>query len=204
MAQADIVLAKVYKKLGIQKLSNKEKYKHVENIVSELQKINERKTIHVKVTGTISERLCELALIETAESSYFRLPKSWQWMADFYVTGCPLNLLISVKSFTAKERLMSSGSGNLLSPSVGWGLFNDIEEWSISRVQAYLYRSFIAIYVPSGLYEELSKEVKDIKNPNNKKFIRKIASFQKDIDAAIIEYSNPNGYLIKSLDIQKF
>ena len=59
-----------------------------------------------------------------------KLARDWKWMGDFYVRGEPFNTIVTVKSFKAKERLLSSGTGNLLSPTIGFGLFDDPAEWS--------------------------------------------------------------------------
>ncbi len=185
MTLADQILRKVYNKLSIRHLDNEDKYKYINNIVKELRKINNNKTINIKTTGTISERLCELALKNTVDGFYETLGKNWKWIGDFSIHGNPFNLVISVKSFKAKERLMSSGTGHILSPTVGWGLFNDISEWTVSRVKSYIFRAFIAIYMPKDLYSQLSNETKKIKNINAKNFIRTVDSFTEDIRSAV-------------------
>lgn len=185
MTLADQILRKVYNKLSISHLDNEDKYKFINNIVKELRKINNNETINIKTTGTISERLCELALKNTVDGFYETLGKNWKWIGDFSIHGNPFNLVISVKSFKAKERLMSSGTGHILSPTVGWGLFNDISEWTVSRVKSYIFRAFIAIYMPKDLYSQLSNETKKIKNINAKNFIRTVDSFTEDIRSAV-------------------
>ena len=149
-----------------------------------LQHINQQDTIHEKTTGTISERLCELALRAKVQG-YSRITEDWNWMADFSLLGKPFNLLISVKSFKAKERLLVSGSGNILSPSVGWGLFDDVTEWTVDRVRKYLYRGFIGIYMPSNLYSQLSREAKRIRNINGKPLLRNVENFMRDLEQAL-------------------
>ena len=127
MAKADQILNDVYTHLNIENSTDEQKYRRINDIVLRLQHINQQDTIHEKTTGTISERLCELALRAKVQG-YSRITEDWNWMADFSLLGKPFNLLISVKSFKAKERLLVSGSGNILSPSVGWGLFDDVTE----------------------------------------------------------------------------
>lgn len=185
MAEADQVLTRVYNTLQIQNFTDEQKYRHIDQIVSELQIINSQATIHAKTTGTISERLCELALNSTASGMYHRITSEWNWMADFSLLGNPFNLLISVKSFKAKERLLVSGSGNVLSPTVGWGLFNDRSEWTEARTRLYLFRSFIAIYMPAALYNSIPDASKKINNINGKPFLRKINDFMTDLNNAI-------------------
>jgi len=184
MAKADQILNSVYTYLNIQGSTEEQKYNRINDIVLRLQRINQQNNINVKTTGTISERLCELAL-KAKVQGYSRITEDWNWMADFSLLGKPFNLLISVKSFKAKERLLVSGSGNILSPSVGWGLFNDITEWTVDRVSAYLYRGFIGIYMPSNLYNKLSPAAKRIKNINSKPLLRKVENFMRDLDRAL-------------------
>ena len=185
MTQADQILNKVYSELKISDSSYEEKYKNINKIVNALRKINQKETINVKTTGTISERLCELALKTAVTGFYETLGSDWKWIGDFSILGNPFNLVISVKSFKAKERLMSSGTGHILSPTVGWGLFDDLSEWTESRVKGYVFRAFIAIYMPKDLYDKLSYDTKEIKNINGKQFIRTVDSFIDDIRTAI-------------------
>lgn len=185
MALADTYLEDVYKALKLTNSTDKEKYGRIDDIVKQLQKINKQNTIDGKVTGTISERLCELALKTSVPEIYRTLTTTWNWMADFTVLGSPFNLLVSVKSFKAKERLLVSGSGNILSPTVGWGLFDDKNEWTEDRVKMYLYRCFIGIYIPESLYNAVDKSALAVKNINGKPFLRKISNFPKDLRKAI-------------------
>ena len=185
MTQADRHLNNVYETLNIAQHSDEEKYNRIDDIVNELQSINNENTINAKTTGTLSERLCELALKASVTDIYKSISDKWNWMADFSVLGHPFNLLISVKSFKAKERLLVSGSGNILSPTVGWGLFDDPAEWTEDRVRLYLYRSFIAIYMPSRLYALIPQESKSINNINGKSFLRELPHFTGDLRNAI-------------------
>jgi len=195
MTRADELLTQVYEELNILQASDIEKYSKINEIVSKLQIINNQESINAKTTGTISERLCELGLKTAVPEIYKKINDDWNWMADFSVLGHPFNLLISVKSFTAKERLIVSGSGNILSPTVGWGLFTDINEWTYSRVCYYLYRAFIAIYMPSNLYNQLSTDAQAVKNINGKPFLRINESFVTDL---------ANSIQNQVLDITKF
>lgn len=185
MAKADEFLTEVYEDLNIENASAPVKYSKINEIVNKLREINDQDTINAKTTGTISERLCELGLKAAVPNIYKKITDDWNWMADFSVLGHPFNLLISVKSFTAKERLIVSGSGNVLSPTVGWGLFSDIDEWAYSRVRYYLYRAFMAIYMPAVLYNQLSDEAKAVKNINGKPLLRINESFVSDLTDSI-------------------
>lgn len=185
MTRADEILTDVYAGLGIGNASDGEKYLQIDQIVHALAQINNEEAISPKTTGTISERLCELALRTTIPNGYKRISDEWNWMADFSISGHPFNLLVSVKSFKAKERLLVSGSGNNLSPCVGWGLFDDAAEWAVERVRKYMFRSFIAIYLPSTLVQQLSLESRQVTNLNGKLFLREIQQFTADIENAL-------------------
>ncbi|MBL0330094.1 MAG: hypothetical protein IPP64_11915 [Bacteroidetes bacterium] len=185
MTESDRILNNVYSHLGLQTSTPQAKYLQISAIVARLEFLNTQNPINGKTTGTISERLCELALLARVPQIYKTIGDKWNWMADFSLLGHPFNLLISVKSFKAKERLLVSGSGNLLSPTVGWGLFNDPDEWTESRTKVYLFRSFIAIYMPSALYAIVPVNSKAINNINGKPFLREIDNFTVDLTAAI-------------------
>lgn len=182
--QADIILSKVYNYLNLDNQNDETKYGQIDNIVQRLYLKNQQASIDAKTTGTISERLCELALRARVSGFYRRVTDKWNWMADFSVLGNPFNLLISVKSFKAKERLLVSGSGNILSPTVGWGLFDDPAEWTERRTRLYLFRAFVAIYMPAQLYNQIAPASKTINNINGKPFLRKIDDFMNDLAAA--------------------
>jgi hypothetical protein len=183
--RADQILNSVYSHLGIKDFSPEQKYKRINAIVGRLAFINSRRKINPKTTGTISERLCELALKARADGLYKNISDKWNWMADFSILGHPFNLLVSVKSFKAKERLLVSGSGNILSPTVGWGLFDDPGEWTEDRTRLYLFRSFIAIYLPRVLYKHTPVASRRINNINGRPFLRIINQFMDDLTASI-------------------
>src|SRR5205085_12622923 len=106
MVEADQILAKVYKALGIADLAPNEKYEKIDKIVIKLAELNDATKINAKTTGTISERLCELALKSAIPNGYKSIGGDWNWMADFSITGHPFNLLVSVTSCKAKVRLL--------------------------------------------------------------------------------------------------
>lgn len=187
MAKADDLIEQVLNMLNIQNLDNENKYLRINDIINELQQLNAQNTINPKTTGTISERLCEFGLSAAVPNFYKRIGSDWNWMADFSVYGHPFNLLISVKSFKAKERLIVSGSGNNLSPTIGWGLFDDINEWTLDRVKSYLYRSFIAIYMPSNLFNRLPQDVRSIVNINGNPLLRDLSLFINDLRNATVD-----------------
>jgi hypothetical protein len=145
-------------------------YAQIDAIVTHLQAINDHERINVVVTGNISERLCRYGLeaaVAGPNGGFFtRMPRYWKWVGDFYLLGDPFNVIVSVKSFTARDRLLASGSGNLLSPTIGWGLFNEPAEFSYDRVVSYAYRGFTAIYAPAALMNALLPNVLGFTNIN--------------------------------------
>lgn len=187
MTQADQILAECFNDLGIAELSDAQKYQRLEQIIVELARRNQAKRINVGTTGTISERLCELAIKTVFDGDYSSLPRDWKWLGDFSIVGLPFNVLVSVKSFKAKERLLASGSGGILTPTIGWGLFDDPKEWGENRTKAYLYRSFIAVYMPGSTHEKVAPASRQILNLNGKPFLRPISQFITDLQAAKVK-----------------
>lgn len=185
MSQADDLLNSVYDFLKISNQNDEAKYARINGIVARLQRMNKQNTINTKTTGTISERLCELALKAAVPNIYTTLGRDWKWIGDFSILGDPFNLIISVKSFKAKERLMASGTGNVLSPTLGWGLFDDISEWTPARAKGYMFRAFIAIYIPNNLFIKLQPASKELMNVNAKPFLRSIDKFILDLRNAL-------------------
>ena len=103
---ADRYLSDVYTRLGLSKANSKEKYNRLTDINSELDRINSSlpKQMNVKTTGTINERLVQLALEGFMPESWYSLnDNKYQWLGDFGVQGYPLSVVISVKSFKTKE-----------------------------------------------------------------------------------------------------
>ena len=115
------------------------------------------------------------------------MPRGWDWIGDFAITGLPFNLYISVKSYYAKERLIVSGTGQGTAPVIGFGLFKDETEWSPNRVHNYRHRGFVAVYMPSDLYNILAAKTgrghpaTNITNVYNRPLLRDIARFATDI-----------------------
>lgn len=185
LSKADQILDAVLRTLELSGASPDAIYLRIDEIVEALRIRNDEETIAVGTTGRLTERLCEFGLNAACPLSWRRLGQEWKWVGDFYVTGAPFNTIVSVKSFKAKERLLSSGSGNLLSPTIGFGLFDDPKEWSERRVVAYLFRAFVVIYMPSDLLEQLPSSVREIKNINNLPFLRSNKEFVHDIRRAM-------------------
>ncbi|MDO4801724.1 MAG: hypothetical protein Q4A15_06130 [Prevotellaceae bacterium] len=139
------------------------------------------------VIGGVSELICRIGLEAAAPGRYDKLPKGWDWIGDYAITGLPFNLYISVKSYYAKERLIFSGTGQGAAPVIGYGLFKDESEWSPVRVHQYRHRGFVAIYMPSALYSALSAKTgrgypaTDIMNIYERPLLRDIKDFADDI-----------------------
>lgn len=73
---------------------------------------------------------------------------------DLLVPCAPTNLVISVKSEAARERLLYSSNAI---EGIGFGFFNQPEEfWSVLRMKLYKRMGFSAIYLPSGTLNLIS------------------------------------------------
>ena len=150
-----------------------------------LDRINNEGKFNVKSTGTITERVCEWGLHAALPNGYFGLTKrDEKWLGDFCLLGTPFNIVISVKSYKVKERLLVSGSGSLLVPTIGWGFMDDPNEFKHKRLQNYLYRGFIAIYMPKDTLKETEELSKELLNTHKRKFLRPIENLIKDIKGA--------------------
>lgn len=112
------------------------------------------------------------------------LGRDWKWLGDVLLPGHPFDVIVSVKSFRARERLLASGSGSLLAPTIGWGLFEDPKEWSANRLQSYLYRGFVAIYMPSSTFDDLLPDAGSVENINGNRLLRKLHEFPGDLGKA--------------------
>jgi hypothetical protein len=144
--------------------------------------------IAIGTTGSILELLCEYGLkaaVEGTKATVNRMPQQWKWLGDFSISGDPFNLVVTCKSFKAKERLLASGSGSALSPTVGWGAFDDPTEFTASRIASYSYRGFVAIYMPEATRTALHEDARDLKNINGRPFIRARETLVADIRNAI-------------------
>lgn len=175
--------------LGYQEFTSAQIYAHVDDILAYIHtNINAVKTISSGTTGAMLERLCRYGLdaaVAATHATVRRMPAQWEWLGDYYLSGDPFNLVISCKSFTAKERLLASGTGSVLSPTVGWGSFKKPDEFSLDRILSYAYRGFVAIYMPEATRDALSAESLAFTNINGRPFIRARQGFVADIHAAI-------------------
>ncbi|HRJ51906.1 MAG TPA: hypothetical protein PLE99_03990 [Candidatus Thiothrix moscowensis] len=198
-SQADQTLDLVFDQLGLQGRPPHEKYAAIENIILQLQQINQETPINIKTTGSISEKLCKFGIPSSLEEQQRAFGKNWEWVGDMLLPGHPYDIAVSVKSFKAKERLLASGTGSLLTPTIGWGLFDDPSEWSEVRTRAYLYRGFIAIYMPQRTLEVVSRNSITVKNINDRALLRSLADFPSDLENAIFSDQRLSG----RLDVRK-
>ena len=120
--------------------------------------------------------------------SYYRLTgQNWKWLGDFVLLGYPLNIIISVKSFHAKERLLVSGTGSTLTPTIEFGLFKKPSEFKSSRLHSYILRGFSAIYIPQTTLGEVEQDSKELQNLNGKVFLRPLEDFGNDLRDSLKE-----------------
>ena len=181
-SKADKLLQRALQQLKIENKSSEEKFNNIYKLMPVLDSFNKEELFSVSTTGTISERICGWALDAALPDGYFRNTSNEdKWLGDYIMLGAPFNVVISVKSYKAKERLLVSGSGSLLVPTIGWGLFDDPTEFKLERLKNYLYRGFIAIYMPKSTLKLLDSDSKKLENTHKEIFIRPIESLISDI-----------------------
>ena len=187
-SQTDHILSRVYMKLGL--LTDQQKSQNIYQIIGELAQINLVTPIAGSTTGKITERLVETFLKVYAPDTYFHISsKNDEWVGDFGLFGVPFNTIISVKSYSVKERALTSGSGSALCPTI---LYCHLLKKNYSdfdrpdRLQSYKIRGFTSVYLPKDTYDCLSKTAKEFKNINQKPFLRKIENFGPDTQSSII------------------
>ena len=194
MTIADEILSRALMEVGLTAVASpSEKFRRVYEVIEALRLINNENTIQVGTTGTISDRICEWALQVVGAHIYYRLTKKdVKWLGDYGLLGYPLNLIISVKSFKAKERLLMSGTGSQLVPTIGFGLFDDPKEFSAARLVSYRLRGFLAIYMPSKTMEQLSQDSLAFLNWNSTSLLRPLEFLPSDLNNSIIEIEENN------------
>ena len=120
--KTDQILSKVYERLDLH--SDYDKAAKLYEIINELSNIDSEEKIGGKITGTITERIVEILLRVYAKDTYFRITdKANEWVGDFGLLGLPFNTIISVKSYSTKERALTSGSGSALCRTILYGHF---------------------------------------------------------------------------------
>lgn len=189
MTKADNYLEKAISEVGLTSTASAaEKYSRVYEIVDKLRQYNDAETISVGTTGTITDRICEWALASAGTGFYYRLTKKdVKWLGDYGLAGYPLNVIVSVKSFKAKERLLMSGTGSQLVPTIGYGLFDDASEFSAERLVSYRMRGFLAIYMPKYTLNKLGVKSREFINWNATPLIRAIEDFPEDLRTSFMK-----------------
>ncbi|HMH16186.1 MAG TPA: hypothetical protein VK578_24025 [Edaphobacter sp.] len=200
LTQAANLINQAVAALGYAGLTPAELYSNVDNIVQYLNtEVHAIAPIAVGTTGAILETLCRYGLdaaVEGTPATVSRMPQQWKWVGDFSIPGDPFNLVISCKSFKAKERLLASGSGSALSPTIGWGAFNDPREFNSARLASYAYRGFVAIYMPEATRNALTEQALAFTNINGRPFIRPHLAMIADIQAALNVHGRINPRLL--------
>jgi hypothetical protein len=83
--------------------------------------------------------------------------KSMALYGDILIPAAPHNMLISVKSESARERFVVSG--NRLE-SIGFGFFNDPSEfWTVERMNLIKRWGFVAVYMPKETLDNVHDEL---------------------------------------------
>ena len=184
-SKAETILRSVFEELNL--LTDESKYKNLYEVIETLERRNSAETISEGTTGKITESFVEIALKLSAENSFLPVTqRNFKWVGDFALLGIPFNVIVSVKSFSAKERLLVSGSGSALAPTIGYGWFKKPEEFkNVQRLQAYKVRGFTSIYMPRYTFNALPREAKEFTNLNGNPFLRLIENFPEDISKAM-------------------
>lgn len=102
---------------------------------------------------------------------------------DLLIPAAPHNLLVSVKSEVARERLVVSG--NRLE-SVGFGFFKHPSEfWGPARISMLKRWGFVAVYMPSATLEKvkakLAEKKREATNVNGRPLYRPLDEFGPDM-----------------------
>lgn len=126
--------------------------------------------------GDVSEAFCS-AILKSAGVPPMRLDKKrwpiWQMpghillnvgkmnatkaFGDILIPAAPTNVIISVKTETAKERLLYSANAI---EAVGFGFFKDAKEfWTQSRMKLYKRMGFTTIYMPAQTLENVNEKL---------------------------------------------
>lgn len=206
--QEEIIFDEIIRRAGLTNATPKNQYRRLNAILSARASVSADIAAaglreDDSVIGGVTEMICEIALKAVAKGRYAHLPRDWKWIGDYAITGLPFNLYISVKSYYARERLIASGTGQGAAPIIGYGLFKDDTEWSPKRVHQYRHRGFVAIYMPTQLYNTLKAKTgvgypaTDILNIYNQPLLRDIAEFANDLSKVVVK----NNLLIDLKDL---
>jgi len=105
---------------------------------------------------------------------------------DILIPAAPTNILISIKSEKARERLITSGNRF---ESLGFGFFDEPSEfWSEHRIKLYKRMGFTAIYMPGESLRRIIEKLEerdmmdDAININGTALYRDIKEFGPDVE----------------------
>lgn len=158
--------------------------------------------------GTVMEMLCSEVLTSAGIPPMSPETKGWpvwdmpghvllnegkmsslQALGDILIPCAPTNLIISVKSEVARERLLYSANSI---EGIGFGFFKEPEEfWTSSRMSLYKRMGFTAIYMPSGTHLAVMDHVKAAGeerhaiNINGTELYRPFSTFSEDMRRVI-------------------
>jgi hypothetical protein len=80
-------------------------------------------------------------------------------LGDIMIPCAPTNLLISVKTEAARERLLYSANSI---EGIGFGFFNEAKEfWTRSRMLLFKRMGFTAIYLPDKTHQAIAEKLKE-------------------------------------------
>lgn len=154
--------------------------------------------------GTVMEMLCSEVLstagipaMEIGEDGWpaWKMPghillneakmSSLQALGDLLIPCAPTNLVISVKSEVARERLLYSANSI---EGIGFGFFKEPDEfWTDSRMALYKRMGFTAIYMPNQTHEAIMTRVESVgsrrhaTNINGNELYRPLTVFADDM-----------------------
>jgi hypothetical protein len=108
-----------------------------------------------------------------------------QAFGDIMIPCGPNNLVISVKSEAARERLLYSANSI---EGIGFGFFNEAKEfWTDSRMNLYKHMGFSAIYLPDSTHSQIVTRLAQDKtesravNVNGTALYRPLTTFTADM-----------------------
>lgn len=154
--------------------------------------------------GTVMEMLCSEVLVNESIPRMILGSDGWpEWqvpghillnegkmselqaLGDILIPCAPTNLVISVKSEAARERLLYSANSI---EGIGFGFFNQPEEfWTESRMKLYKRMGFLAIYLPDHTHDLIHQHLVQRKtsqyavNLNGTQLYRPISVFGEDM-----------------------
>jgi len=128
--------------------------------------------------GTVMELLCSATLASAGIPAMLPAADRWpvwqmpghvllnegkmsslQALGDILIPCAPTNLVISVKSEVARERLLYSANSI---EGIGFGFFREPQEfWTTSRMSLYKRMGFTAIYMPDETHAAVMAHVQD-------------------------------------------